>query len=135
MRARSADNVVLIDTVAADPDRADENAVAIKRKTAGKNRDAVGQIEPDAVSQRRRTWIDRVRKSDVGFSSRKPGKLILFGEKWPRTIAVDARRIKALRQKSDATRGHGNVQTEAKKIVPRIKHGGARFLHRHVPAE
>src|SRR5437660_2210697 len=106
MRARSADNVVLIDTVAADPDRADEHAVAIKRKTAGKNRDAVGQIKPDSVSQRRRSRIGRVCKSHVGFLSRKPGKFVLLGEKWPGIVAVDARGIKALRQKSDAARGH-----------------------------
>ena len=50
VRARSANDVVLIDTVAADPDRTDEHSVAIKRKTAGENGDAIGQIKPDAVS-------------------------------------------------------------------------------------
>ena len=42
VRARSADDIVLIHTVAADPDRADENTVSIKRKAARENCNAVG---------------------------------------------------------------------------------------------
>ena len=49
VRARRANNVVLIDAVAADPDRADENSVAIKRKAAGENCDPVRQIQSDAA--------------------------------------------------------------------------------------
>src|SRR5437868_11116219 len=62
VRARSANDVVLIDTVPADPNRADENAVAIKRKTAWENGYAVGQIKSDSSPQWRRTWICRVRE-------------------------------------------------------------------------
>ena len=50
MSAGSADDVVLIHTVAADPDRADENAVSIKWKAAWKTGDAVRQIKPDPGS-------------------------------------------------------------------------------------
>jgi len=42
VRARRADNVVLIDAIAADSDRADEHAVAIKWKTTRENCNAVG---------------------------------------------------------------------------------------------
>ena len=44
MRAGRADDVVLIDAVAAHADRADELAIAIKREAAGENCDAVGKI-------------------------------------------------------------------------------------------
>src|SRR5438093_5356596 len=135
VRARRADNVVLIDTIAADSDRADEHAVAIKWKTTWENCNAVGQIESDAVPKWRRTKICRGREREVGFGPGKPGKFVLFGEKRPRVVGVDSGRIKFLRQKPDAARGHGDIQTKPKEVVTRIKKGGARFLHCDVPAK
>ena len=49
VRSRSANNVILINTVAADPDRAHERAVAIERKAARENRNPIRQIQSDAV--------------------------------------------------------------------------------------
>ena len=49
VRSRSANNVILINTVAADPDRANERAITIERKAARENRNSVRQIQSDAV--------------------------------------------------------------------------------------
>src|SRR5260370_39146392 len=57
VRAGGANDVVLIDAVAADSDRANEHAIAIKRKATAQNSDAVRQIQADAVRQARRTNI------------------------------------------------------------------------------
>lgn len=83
MRARSADDVVLIDAVATDADGADENAVAIKRKDAWENHDPVRQIQPDAVSKWGRTKISGGGECDIGLGAGKIGNLILFGKKRP----------------------------------------------------
>src|ERR1700730_3204693 len=101
MRAGGGDDVVLIDAVAANADGADEHTVAIKRKTAGENRDAVRQIRNGTSAG----------KGEVGLGSGKPGKLILLSKKWSRFLAVDSRWIIFLRKKSDAARRHGDVQT------------------------
>ena len=45
VRAGSANDVVLVDTVAANSNRADEHSVAVKWKAAGENRDAIRQIQ------------------------------------------------------------------------------------------
>ena len=66
-RPRRADNVVLIDSVAAYSNRADHHPIAVKRKAAGENRNAVGEV-----------WIDRevVGKhdavQDVCYPDRNP---------------------------------------------------------------
>src|SRR4030081_2157024 len=72
VRPGRADDVVLIDTVAADADGADEHAVAIKRKSTGKNGDAVrkGGIQTGAG------------KGEVGLGSRKTGECVLLAVKW-----------------------------------------------------
>ena len=53
VRAGSAHNVVLVHAVAADPDGADQLAVAIEREAAGKNRDAVreSRVQPEGGSR------------------------------------------------------------------------------------
>src|SRR6266545_6158852 len=135
VRARSADNVVLIDAIAANADRADENTVAIKSKTARENRDAVWQISANASAQRRRTEICRGRESHVRFFASETGKLVLLGEERAGIIPVDAGRIILLRQKSDAAGRHRNVQTESEEIVSRIENRRPRFLDGDVPTE
>ena len=49
VRARSANDVILIDTVATNSNRADKNAVAIQRKAAGENCNTIRQIQSDAI--------------------------------------------------------------------------------------
>src|SRR3954451_1724774 len=52
MSAGRTNNIVLIDTIAADPNCADQHAISVKRETARKNGNTVRQIAPDAVAQR-----------------------------------------------------------------------------------
>ena len=61
VRAGRADDVVLIDTVAADADRANEHAIAIERETSGKDRDSVRQIRVGHEQRIRhdRLWLAR----------------------------------------------------------------------------
>src|SRR5438874_3235109 len=132
MGAGGADNVVLIDAVSTDPNRADEHTIAVKWKAAWENRDAVRQISSDTIAQRRgtgRCGVCRSRKRDVGLGARKPGKLILLGEERPRIVAINSGRIKALREKADRPCRHRDVQPESREIVARIKQSGACFLH------
>ena len=42
--AGRADDVILIDAIATDTNRADEHAVAIKSEGAGENRDSIGKL-------------------------------------------------------------------------------------------
>src|SRR5581483_545775 len=132
--ARRADDVVLIDPVAADANRADERAVSIKWKAAGENCDSVRQRWIQSIA-----GIGRGRRhggeDNVRFGPGKSRESILFGEKWAGTITIDSRRIIFLREKSDGAGGKRDVRAEANKIVSRIKNRGARFLHRYVPAE
>jgi len=69
--ARGANNVVLIDTVTADADRADELAIAIKRKAAGENGNAVGESRigagriEDEIGKRRAPTVRSTNGSPV----------------------------------------------------------------------
>src|SRR5207302_10393163 len=56
VRARCAGDVVLIDTVATDADRADQHAVSIKAKRSRKNGDAVWKI---GIRHESGIWNDR----------------------------------------------------------------------------
>src|SRR5258708_7781452 len=109
MCARGADDVVLIDTVAADADRADEYAVPIKSETARKNCDSSRQIQSDAIADRGRAKICGGRECHIRLRSGKSRKQILLGEERPGAVAINARRIIALRQKSDTPSRHRPV--------------------------
>lgn len=78
--AGGGNNVVLVHAVPANADGADENAIAIRRNSARKNRDPIWQISAKAVTQRRRTRIERRGKSQIRFDSGESGKFVLFGE-------------------------------------------------------
>src|SRR4029453_2887980 len=59
--ARRGDDVVLIDPVAADPDRADEGVVLIERNAPGKNLNPVPQARKPRAARRRVVGIAQDR--------------------------------------------------------------------------
>ena len=119
VRAGDADDVVLINAVTADADRADELAIAIERKASRENRDAIwksrvgaGRIE-DVVRERR---------------APEPRELFLQSVVWARVLHVEPGGILRLGEEADGARGN------CERIV-REANGGASLLHRHVPTE
>ena len=119
MCAGSADDVVLIDAVAADADRADELSVAIEREAAGKNGDAV-----------RKSRIGAGRIENVVRKRRAPEtrELLLQSVVRSRVLHIESGRIKRLRKESDGAGGDGEG-------IIRETNCGAAFLHRHIPTE
>src|SRR5260370_5765837 len=109
MWAGGADGGVLIAPVDADADRADEYAVQIKSETARKNCDSSRQIQSDAMADRGRAKICGGRECHIRLRSGKSRKQILLGEERPGAVAINARRIISLRQKSDTPRRHRHV--------------------------
>ena len=115
-----AHNIVLVHAVAADPDRADQLAVAIERKAARENRDAVRESRV-----RREGGIqDELRERGAN----KAGELFLESVVGAGILDIEAGRINCLREKSDGAR------RESERIGGKAN-GGAPFLHRHVPTE
>src|SRR3954470_8461179 len=138
MSAGRTNNIVLIDTIAADPNCADEHAVTVEREATGENGNTVRQITADAVAQglgAGRRGVCHGCKHHGGFGAGETEEFVLFGEKWTRRLIHDAGGIKTFGQESDGASGEGHVGTEIEKIVPRVKQGRSGFLHGDVPTE
>src|SRR5207244_2847418 len=119
--------------VAADANRANHHAVAVKRKSAREDGDAVRQVGDDTVALR--SGPGCCREGDNGLMAVEPGKFVLLSEKWPRVIGINSGRIILLRKKTDCACGEGNVQPETKEIMSSVKKSRPRLLHSHVPAK
>ena len=119
MRAGRADDVVLVDAVTTDADGADQLAVAIKRKAAGENRDAVGEacVEPGGVE-------NEIRER----GAIEAGELFLQAEVGSGILDVEARRIFRLREEADGARGQ-------RERVVREADRSPSFLHGDIPTE
>jgi hypothetical protein len=113
--ARGANDVVLVDAVAADSDRADQHPIAVKRKTSGKDGNTIGQLWPEPIALWKGTgwrgWISRWvrRENNVRLFPGKTRKFVLLSEKWTGRIAINARGIKSLGEKSNGSSGHGDI--------------------------
>src|SRR5438105_4667449 len=94
--SRRTGEIVLIDTVAADADRADEHAVAVQPKCSGENGDSIREIR---VRHKAGLGRDRGR---IAMVANQTGKYLLVSIKRSRRVAVDTGRIIALREKTDA---------------------------------
>ena len=91
---RRSDDVVLIDAVAAYTDGADQNAVAIKWKAAGKNRDPVWKVWIKRRCVRQNYAIQNVRQRHRRkCAGRKFGKYFLQSEKWSGLRVFNSGRI------------------------------------------
>src|SRR5205085_1197699 len=119
VRAGSADDVVLVDAVTADTDGADQLAVAIERKAAGENCDAVRETRVESGSIE-----NKIRKS----SAIESGKLFLQSEVGTGILHIEPRRIFSLGKEANRARGEGE------RIV-READGGPSFLHGDIPTE
>src|SRR6266850_2452953 len=94
-----ADNIILVHTVAANPDCADQLTITIEGETARKNRDPVWK-----------SWVrceggiqDELREGGPN----EPRELLLQSIVGTRVLHIQARRIKALREESDGARREG----------------------------
>src|SRR5437764_13994108 len=99
----SGDNVVLVHTIATYADCADKNTVAVKTKRTRKNGYSI-----------RQTWIRRTarkcNRARVAVIAGEAGKHLLLPVERALQIAVDARRIIALRKETDTAHRHGHSQ-------------------------
>src|SRR5437870_11417564 len=96
-RSRRSDNVVLVHSVAADTDGTDEFSVAVERKAAGENRDAIRQVR--IRDGRRRIGCSEINAIQrIGNADRNQGILFLQTEQWSGRSAGNAGRVKALGQ-------------------------------------
>src|SRR5260221_14677241 len=124
--AASSDDVILIDAIPAHPNCADQHTVAVKRKAAGENRNAVRQIRINVGRGGEDRAVDGVGCDDrTGGDDRES---FLQSEKQSRLRSPDARRERALRKRADRAR---RVST----VGRRKKQSGARLLRRDIPTE
>src|SRR5205085_9421992 len=119
VRAGSADDVVLVDAVTADADGADQLTVAIERKAAGENCDAVRETRVESGSIENKIRERRAIES---------GKLFLQSEVGAGVLHIEPRRIFGLGKETNRARGEGER-------VVREADGGAAFLHGDIPTE
>src|SRR5262249_11282212 len=63
--ARSRYQIVLVNTVATDSNRADEHSVAVKRKSSRKNRNAIGEVAVHLGGRVKNSSVHGICKQNV----------------------------------------------------------------------
>jgi len=124
----SGGEIILVHAIATYADCADKNTVAVKAKSARKNRDPIRQTGVRRAAR-------ECNRARIAVIAGEAGKHFLLAVKGALQIAVDAGRIIALRKETDAAHGHGHFHPEIEKVVARVVNDGTRFLDCDVPAE